>query len=76
MLNAKCHAMRDAQLLQKDIIRQNLEEEEESLEHLMEIERQKAIAEENEGKRKEDRPVAAVQFVQRCKEMECNAQVR
>jgi len=68
MLNAKCHAMRDAQLLQKDIIRQNLEEEEESLEHLMEIERQKAIAEENErkrrGERREERLLGATKLLE------------
>lgn len=39
MLNAKCHAIRDAQILEKADIRQELEEEEKRLDTMMEIER-------------------------------------
>ena len=43
MLNAKCHAIRDAQILEKGSIRHEMEGEEKRLDTMMEIERLKAL---------------------------------
>ena len=43
ILNSKCHAIRDAQILEKDIIKKELTEEETRLDHMMEHERQRQI---------------------------------
>ena len=43
VLNAKCHAIRDAQLLEKQQIKKELEEENKRLDIMMEIERLNAI---------------------------------
>lgn len=43
VLNAKCHAIRDVQLLEKEDIATSLKQEEARLDKMMEIERQKAM---------------------------------
>ncbi|XP_027488774.1 cilia- and flagella-associated protein 45-like, partial [Corapipo altera] len=55
LLNAKCHMIRDRQVLEKRLIRRELAEEEKRLEKLMETEREKGlwIQEELERRRKE-----------------------
>ncbi|XP_042781700.1 cilia- and flagella-associated protein 45 [Panthera leo] len=57
ILNAKCHAIRDAQILEKQLIQRELDAEERRLDHMMEVERQKAIQrqEELDRKRREER---------------------
>lgn len=45
ILNAKCHAIRDTQLREKDEILKSMKEEEERLDRMMEIDRVKALAE-------------------------------
>ena len=37
ILQAKCHAIRDAQLKEKDIIKQEIKEEEQRLDEMMEV---------------------------------------
>lgn len=56
ILEAKCHAIRDAQILEKKVIEKELNEEEKRLAKMMEVERQKAneMQEELERKRKEE----------------------
>lgn len=56
ILEAKCHAIRDTQILEKTQIEKELMEEEMRLARMMEVERQKASAmqEELERKRKEE----------------------
>ncbi|XP_027489008.1 cilia- and flagella-associated protein 45-like, partial [Corapipo altera] len=55
LLNAKCHMIRDRQVLEKRLIRRELAEEEKRLEKLMETEREKGlwIQEELKRRRKE-----------------------
>lgn len=57
LLNAKCHAIRDAQILEKKIINGEMQDEEKRLDQMMEIERANAIKmqEEIERKRREER---------------------
>ncbi|XP_041909938.1 cilia- and flagella-associated protein 45 [Arvicola amphibius] len=57
ILNAKCHAIRDAQILEKQQIRKELEEEEKRLDQMMEEDRQKSLQrqKDREKKRKEER---------------------
>ena len=57
MLNAKCHAIRDAQILEKDQIKKEYTEEEKRLDMMMELERQRALElqEEIENERKRER---------------------
>ncbi|XP_041499382.1 cilia- and flagella-associated protein 45 [Microtus oregoni] len=57
ILNAKCHAIRDAQILEKQQIRKELEEEEKRLDQMMEEDRQKSLQrqKDQEKKRKEER---------------------
>ncbi len=43
ILNAKCHAIRDAQLLEKKQIKQEIQEEDKRLDMIMEIERINAL---------------------------------
>jgi len=75
ILNAKCHAIRDTQLLEKDIIRKELHDEERRLDHVMEIDRQNAILmeEEIEKKRKEEKLVGAMKIME---QIEDNEKVR
>ena len=51
ILNAKCHAIRDTQLNEKDEILKAMNEEEERLDVMMEIDRVKALAEFEERER-------------------------
>ncbi|KAI5940713.1 Cilia- and flagella-associated protein 45 [Manis javanica] len=57
ILNAKCHAIRDAQMLEKKLIQKELDAEEKRLDQMMEVERQKSIQrqEELDRKRREER---------------------
>ena len=57
ILNAKCHAIRDAQILEKKAINGEMQVEEKRLDQMMEIDRQNAIKmqEEIERKRREER---------------------
>ncbi|XP_016046968.1 cilia- and flagella-associated protein 45 [Erinaceus europaeus] len=57
ILNAKCHAIRDAQILEKQLIQRELEAEEKRLDEMMEVERQKSIQrqEELDRRRREER---------------------
>ncbi|XP_047561091.1 cilia- and flagella-associated protein 45 isoform X3 [Lutra lutra] len=57
ILNAKCHAIRDAQILEKQLIQRELDAEERRLDQMMEVERQKSIQrqEELDWKRREER---------------------
>lgn len=57
ILNAKCHAIRDAQMVERKVITHELEEESKRLDQMMEVERQKAIKmqEEIEEMRKHER---------------------
>uniref|UniRef100_A0A8C9AIM8 Cilia- and flagella-associated protein 45 n=1 Tax=Prolemur simus TaxID=1328070 RepID=A0A8C9AIM8_PROSS len=57
ILNAKCHAIRDAQILEKQQIQKELDAEEKRLDQMMEVERQKSIQrqEERDRKRREER---------------------
>ncbi|KAM6217227.1 LOW QUALITY PROTEIN: cilia- and flagella-associated protein 45 [Rhynchocyon petersi] len=57
ILNAKCHAIRDAQVLEKRQIQKELETEEKRLDQMMEVERQKLVQrqEELDRKRREER---------------------
>ncbi|XP_029791697.1 cilia- and flagella-associated protein 45 isoform X1 [Suricata suricatta] len=57
ILNAKCHAIRDAQILEKQLIQRELDAEEKRLDQMMEVERQKCIQrqEELDRKRREER---------------------
>ena len=72
ILNAKCHAIRDTQLLEKDIIKKEQRDEEKRLDHMMEIDRKNAIAveEEIEKKRKEEKLVGAMQIMEQIEENE------
>ncbi|XP_055965559.1 cilia- and flagella-associated protein 45 [Sorex fumeus] len=57
ILNAKCHAIRDAQILEKQQIQRELEAEERRLDQMMEAERQKSAQrqEDLERRRQEER---------------------
>ncbi|EDL94720.1 coiled-coil domain containing 19 [Rattus norvegicus] len=57
ILNAKCHAIRDAQILEKQQIKKELDEEERRLDHMMEIDRQQSLQrqEDRERRRREER---------------------
>ncbi|XP_062488592.1 cilia- and flagella-associated protein 45 [Pezoporus occidentalis] len=56
ILGAKCHMIRDAQVLEKQIIAKELAEEEKRLDNMMEVERRKAeeMQEELERRRKQE----------------------
>merc|ERR1711976_635448 len=62
ILNAKCHAIRDAQILEKGQIRNEMETEEKRLDLMMEADRVNAIKieEEIDRKRKEERLLGAM----------------
>lgn len=57
ILNAKCHAIRDAQILEKQLIQKELDAEEKRLDQMMEVERQKSVQrqEELDKRRREER---------------------
>ena len=51
ILNAKCHAIRDTQLKEKEEIERAMRDEEERLDLMMEVDRVKALAEFEERER-------------------------
>lgn len=72
ILNAKCHAIRDAQILEKGLIQNEMVEEEKRLDMMMEVDRQNAIAvqEEIEKKRKEEQLLGAAKLMEQIDENE------
>ncbi|XP_053560772.1 cilia- and flagella-associated protein 45 [Bombina bombina] len=72
ILHAKCHAIRDAQILEKKVISSEIEEEIKRLDQMMEVERQKAIKmqEETEEKRKQEQIRGKFQIIQQIEENE------
>ena len=72
ILNAKCHAIRDTQLLEKEIIKKEQRDEDKRLDHIMEIDRKNAIAveEEIEKRRKDEKLVGAMKIMQQIEENE------
>ena len=52
ILNAKCHAIRDAQVLEKQQIKKEMNEEDKRLDMMMEIERVNAIKMQEEIERR------------------------
>ncbi|XP_012936580.1 cilia- and flagella-associated protein 45 [Aplysia californica] len=72
ILNAKCHAIRDAQILEKDMIQKEMMEEERRLDTMMEVDRQNAIlvTEEIEKKRKEEQLLGAAKLMEQMDENE------
>ncbi|XP_067169257.1 cilia- and flagella-associated protein 45 [Apteryx mantelli] len=75
ILNAKCRMIRDTQILEKQLIAKELEEEEKRLAQMMEVERQKASdrQEELEHKRKQELIRGRQELV---KQIEQNAEER
>merc|ERR1711976_28877 len=72
ILNAKCHAIRDAQILEKSQISREMETEEKRLDLMMEADRVNAIKieEEIERKRKEERLLGAMKVMEQIQENE------
>ena len=72
ILNAKCHAIRDAQILEKNQIRGEMETEERRLDLMMSADRVNAIKieEEIERKRKEERLLGAMKVMEQIQENE------
>jgi len=72
ILNAKCHAIRDAQILEKEMISKEMIEEERRLDTMMEVDRQNAIVvtEEIEKKRKEEQLLGAAKLMEQIDENE------
>lgn len=72
ILNAKCHAIRDAQILEKDVIQREMIDEERRLDTMMEVDRQNAIGitEEIEKKRKEEQLIGAAKLMEQIDENE------
>ena len=66
ILNAKCHAIRDAQILEKKLVNGEMQTEEKRLDQMMEVDRLNAIRmqEEIERKRREERLVGATQILE------------
>ncbi|XP_068107811.1 cilia- and flagella-associated protein 45 [Hyperolius riggenbachi] len=72
VLNAKCHAIRDAQILEKKVITKEMEDELKRLDQMMEVERQKAIRlqEEIEENRKQEKIRGKLHIIHQMKENE------
>ncbi|CAG5123982.1 unnamed protein product, partial [Candidula unifasciata] len=72
ILNAKCHAIRDAQLLEKEQIKKEMTEEEKRLDIMMEVDRQNALKlyEEIEKRRKEEQLIGAAKLLEQIDEVE------
>jgi len=72
ILNAKCHAIRDAQILEKDQISTEMEHEEKRLDTMMEADRINALKIEEEilKKRKEERLIGAMKIMEQIQENE------
>ncbi|XP_066465175.1 cilia- and flagella-associated protein 45 [Eleutherodactylus coqui] len=75
ILNAKCHAIRDAQILERSLVSKELAQEEKRLDQMMEVERKKAIKrqEEIEERRKQEKIRGKLHII---KQMEDNEQSR
>lgn len=72
ILNAKCHAIRDAQILEKGIVRKEMMDEEKRLDSMMEVDRVNAlkIHEEIENTRKDERLLGAMTLMEQIQENE------
>lgn len=72
ILNAKCHAIRDAQILEKGQVHGEMEQEEKRLDLMMEADRVNSIKieEEIERKRKEERLLGAMKVMEQIQENE------
>ena len=72
ILSAKVHVIRDAQILEKDLIRKEMDEETRRLDQMMEVERVNAIRieEEIERQRKEERMIGALKIMEQIEENE------
>lgn len=72
ILNAKCHAIRDAQILEKGQISRELVDEEKRLDTMMEVDRQAAIKiqEEIERQRKDEQLMGAAKLMEQIHENE------
>ncbi|XP_043934258.1 cilia- and flagella-associated protein 45 isoform X1 [Protopterus annectens] len=72
MLSSKCHAIRDAQILEKQQILKEMQEEEKRLDEMMEVERQRALVmqEQIEEMRKQERIRGKQQIIQQMQENE------
>ncbi|XP_064651081.1 cilia- and flagella-associated protein 45-like isoform X1 [Lineus longissimus] len=72
ILNAKCHAIRDAQVIEKDEIKQEMTEEEKRLDSMMEVHRVNVIRiqEEIEKQRREERLLGAATLLEQIQENE------
>ena len=72
ILNAKCHAIRDAQILEKDQVKHEMVHEEKRLDQMMEVDRVNAIDIEEEigKKRKEERLIGAMKIMEQIQENE------
>ncbi|XP_041373036.1 cilia- and flagella-associated protein 45-like [Gigantopelta aegis] len=72
ILNAKCHAIRDAQILEKGQIKREMTEEERRLDKMMEVDRQNAIVvqEEIERRRRDDKLFGAGKLLEQIEENE------
>ena len=72
ILNAKCHAIRDAQILERDQIKGEMETEEQRLDRMMELDRVNAlhIDDEIEAKRKQERMLGAMKVMEQIQDNE------
>lgn len=72
ILNAKCHAIRDAQILEKGQIAGEMMDEEKRLDMMMEADRQRAlqVQEEIEKKRRDERLLGAMKIMEQIQENE------
>lgn len=72
ILNAKCHAIRDAQISEKQQIRSELEQEEKRLDEMMSVDCKTAIKIDEDVKKKktEERYIGARQIMEQIKENE------
>ncbi len=75
ILNAKCHAIRDAQILEKETVKHEMTEEEKRLDKMMEVDRQNALSMQDdiEKRRREERYLGAMKIMDQIQE---NEQVR
>uniref|UniRef100_A0A8C0X2N0 Cilia- and flagella-associated protein 45 n=1 Tax=Castor canadensis TaxID=51338 RepID=A0A8C0X2N0_CASCN len=74
ILNAKCHAIRDAQILEKQQIQKELDAEEKRLDQMMEVERQKSLQRQEErDKQRREESIGRWQIIQ---QMEKNQEER
>ncbi|XP_046553089.1 cilia- and flagella-associated protein 45-like isoform X2 [Haliotis rubra] len=72
ILNAKCHAIRDAQILEKGQVKREMTDEEKRLDIMMEVDRQNAIRiqEEIERKKKDEQLIGAAKLMEQIQENE------